>query len=122
VADWLVAEASDIVVELDFEKKERVLYESVLPRCDFLGIYSLAVGAQQVQQLVNEIILFAAVGGATWLETSSPILLAPECWAGPLADHEEWSRVLLRSPGADYTDWIDDFKTKQHTAEISSSD
>ena len=119
---WLGVDIeSDVVVELDWEKKDQVLYQSVLPQCDFLGIYSLAVGAQHVQQLVNEIVLFASVGNASWLDRSS-ILLAPECWAGPLADHDEWSRVVLKSPGENYAVWLSDHQSKQHIAEISSSD
>jgi hypothetical protein len=120
---WLRLERStDLVIELDLEKKEQVLYQSVLPQCDFLGIYSLAVGAQQVQQLLNEIVLFASVGNVGWLSQSAPILLAPECWVGPMANHEEWSRVRIQSPGENYVRWIDDLKSKENIAGISSSD
>jgi hypothetical protein len=121
--EWLNSTpCDDIVVELSIEKKNQLMQQFVLPRGDFLGIYSLAVGTQRQEQLLIDILSFVASGRVSWLSKSSPIMLAPECWHAPPLDHPEWSRVVLKSPGVNYQNWIDELRSQKYTAETSSSD
>ncbi|HIF33657.1 MAG TPA: hypothetical protein EYG57_14035 [Planctomycetes bacterium] len=121
--DWLLSTpGDDVVVELSIEKKTQLLQQFVLPCVDFLGIYSLAIGAHRPENLLNEILSFVASSHVSWLPKSSPIMLAPECWNAPPLDHPEWSRLIVKSPGANYENWIDELRSQQHIAEISSFD
>lgn len=106
-AAWLTcpAETTHVLAEVSIEKKDLLLYQSVLPRSDFLGIYSLAAGEQPVQQLLHEVMLLISANETPWLSDHSPVLLAPECWVAQEVDHEGWNRIQVASPGRNYCEW-----------------